>query len=317
MLAGSASAAGIGQPRENSKASTGVSKASAGVNKAGKSGNKAGAGLNKAGKSGNKKGKSVTSRKSVTSNSFNTPDFAFPRTVEDNASVALESSLKSGDDAKALKAAIQLAISKDLVSRDNYNDGLKLFNRLEKELKAPYNSVAYLLEAGLYRDIYNADSWQYNRRTLPVAEVPENVREWSRDMFVNRVRELVDEAFRNSEVAKMTSLDVLAPVLTESGKDAPEGLSVYDFMTVRAAGLLKGFVSDEEIRTGYFIPAIDLHEKKGEVRLAALLSGMMVSGYSGDGNSMQMLDAAIAKYKDTPYCASLLYSRYASERPNL
>lgn len=261
--------------------------------------------------------KTTKSQKKVTENSFQTPDFAFPQTVESNAAVALESALKSGDNAKALRAAIQITISKDLVSRDNYKDGLKLFNRLEKELKAPYSSVAYLLEAGLYKDIYNANSWQYNRRTLPPTPVPEDVTAWSREMFVNKVKELVDAAFAGKEGAAATSIDVLAPILTDSGKEVPDGLTVYDFMVVRGANLLKNFVPDETLRADYYLPAINLHDEKGEVRLAAILSQMMVNGYAGDENPQKMLDAAIAKYKATPYCAGLLYSRYASERANL
>ncbi|MCR5362008.1 MAG: hypothetical protein K6E73_08365 [Bacteroidales bacterium] len=50
-------------------------------------------------------------------NSFQTPDFAFPKEVEANASAALDKALAKGDQATAVRALVQISLAKSTISR--------------------------------------------------------------------------------------------------------------------------------------------------------------------------------------------------------
>lgn len=50
-------------------------------------------------------------------NSFQTPDFAFPKEVEANASAALDKALANGDQATAVRALVQISLAKSTISR--------------------------------------------------------------------------------------------------------------------------------------------------------------------------------------------------------
>lgn len=192
-------------------------------------------------------------KKNKKTNSFETPDFAYPKTVEKNAALQLEKALKSGDGVMALRAAIQANIGRTLVSDDSYPRSLALYDSLSRVLPAPCSDLALLLEASLYRDIYQSNPWTFSRRELPAGKTPENVLEWNKELFASMIQKLVGEAMAHSgNYADMplSSLGKLVDCPVPSQKYA---FSVADFMMFRAVDLLSGF-SDFQSEEKTIIP---------------------------------------------------------------
>ncbi len=115
---------------------------------------------------------------------------------------------------QALRAAIQLTIARDLVSSENYRQGLEIFSDLASRTGAPWRQLAMLLEARLYGDIYGSNRFMYDRRHLPADNVPENVLEWDGDMFRAKVVGLVSTALRESGPSASMPLAEISPLLT-------------------------------------------------------------------------------------------------------
>jgi len=265
--------------------------------------------------------------KNKVANTFKTPDFAFPETVENNASAALESAMKAGDGVKALQAAIQTAISRNLVSKDNYAEELLLFGELSGKLKAPYSQLATLLEAQVYCDIYGSTPWVFNNRSLPVSPAPENVMEWSRDIFSAKVTGLVAEALGNADAAKEIPLASISAII-EDGEDAEKmGMSVYDFMTIKGSELLMPFSGNDSAlipfgnggaagnrqseRGASLLSARILndnilwHESRGNIRLASAMSYYKYNRMPWRERS-DYAAQCMKRYIDTPYCAGFI-----------
>lgn len=192
-------------------------------------------------------------KKYAKTNSFETPDFAYPKTVEKYAAAQMEKALKSGDCVTALRAAIQTNIGRSLVSDDSYPRSLALYDSLSKVLPAPCSDLALLLEATLYRDIYQSNAWTFNRRELPAGKTPENVLEWNQDIFAAKVRSLVGEAMAHSGNYADMPLSSLGKLVNcpDSSKKYP--FSVADFMMFRVVELLSGF-SDGQTENDITIP---------------------------------------------------------------
>lgn len=267
-------------------------------------------------------------------NTFNTPDFAFPKTVEANARAMLDKALNTGDNVKALKAAMQIAVAENLVSNENYTDELKLFGELSEKLPAPYARLAILLQAQIYSDIYNQSAWTFNSRTLPIEPMPENVMEWSRDMFAVRVRQLVAKAMEGEQIAKDLPIAVIKGILKDYAVAESAKMTVYDFMTVKSCGLVKSFKNDNEAEiipfgfgdagnksierdaSSLWDALIDSniawHEKRGEMQAAALMSYYKYSGMAWNKKG-EYADECMKKYIGTPYCAPFLLS--ATDKP--
>ncbi len=284
--------------------------------------------INAQGASGKSKEKTKSVKvESKDSNSFVTPDFAFPETVDVNAGKELDKALSAGDDVKALRAAMQTVIARNLISKENYKVGVELFDRLSKELKAPYSQLASLLKAQILVSIYQSEPWTFNNRTVPMNPVPENVMEWSRDIFANQIVAIVSELFANSDVAKETPISAISSII-ENDKDAAKmGMSVYDFMTLKACDLLGNFdensaeeiipfgtgakgnkkteQSASELLNNILSDNIQWQESQNNQRLAAFMSYYKLDKMPWRQRN-SYAEECVKKYIDTPYCGAFI-----------
>ncbi len=274
-------------------------------------------------------GTNVSKEKTVNKNSFNTPDFAFPETVEKRAEAEYLKALKGDDPIRALQASVQLTIARNLVSTANYKEGVKIFEELGETLPAPYNSLAYLLEARLYASIYNANAWRYNNRAIPLTPVPDDVEEWSRDIFANKIRDLVDKSSTGEAIAKEILLKEISPLVENSAEWVKIGMTVYDFMTLRSCDLLANFSdseSDHEIipfgsgiaraarvengnsmttLTSLIDRNISWHDERGEIQQSAVMANFKLNNISWK-DLKEFACQCVKKYIDTPYCAPFI-----------
>ncbi|MDE6027200.1 MAG: hypothetical protein K2G23_03960 [Muribaculaceae bacterium] len=255
---------------------------------------------------------------------FAEPDFAFPKTVTKDARAELDKALRADDPGVALQALIQIVIADNLVSSDNAAQGGQLIDSVAVRLPDPYSGLAYLLEARLYRDIYSANSYLYNNRTLPLSPVPDNVGEWSRDMFSNKVCDLTQKAFQHSEKAKEMGFSNVSEIVTNAAEATALGLTLYDFMTMQAVGNLQDFAMSSADVLPFYIGeakgnrkteqnASDLissilsanekwHSTQGLTQVGAAMAAYRLERMEFD-RRMAELELLIKEYGATPYAA--------------
>lgn len=258
-------------------------------------------------------------------NSFASPDFAFPKTVEKNAAAKLDDAMKNNDGLTALQAAIQLDVATGLVDGDSYAASLARFDSLANSLESPYNSLALMLEATLYRDIYSANAWKFNKRVLPLNPRPANVLEWSRDQISETVCTLVSRAMADADKLAAVPLSKIEPLLKDAGDAVKAGFSIYDFMAVRADNLLRTFskgngdvipfgnypaavspsVRPTMLRIELLDCALGCHGFDADKLIEAYLSNLRLQCYSGS-ERMDYLDRCMNKFGDTPWGAAFL-----------
>lgn len=284
-------------------------------------------------------GLGAMAKKSTDNNSFATPDFAFPKSVEQNARPMLKAALGRNDGVEALRAAMQIVIAENLVSADNAQRGVELFDSLSRNLSAPYSSLALLLETRLYGDIYREKSYLYNQRVIPVSPRPDEIAEWSGKMFTVVVDSLTEEAMKGAEKYKDVSLKGFAPIITDAEKADRAGFSLFDFMTLQSVANLKVVNRDEKKTIPFNVAASEFHSKKDDSLAGRIWksnmdihssghpteagaymeykflksenAGVFANGVSSQEDRRERWKAAIEKYRDTPYCG-LFLSEYSS-----
>ncbi|MCM1377409.1 MAG: MG2 domain-containing protein [Prevotella sp.] len=190
------------------------------------------------------------SRKVVSSqaekNSFDNPDFAFPRDVDANAEGHLSYALASHDDLQALRALVQISVARNLVSRDSVANICTLFAETSPKLSPPYSQLSSLLEARLYADIYNSNSWNFNSRVLPVDSVPADPMLWNGKMFQSKVQSLLSSALNLPPYMRCMPISLFSPLVLTSyassdEKCGQEDFSLYDFIARQAINILSSF----------------------------------------------------------------------------
>lgn len=175
--------------------------------------------------------------------SFRNPDFAFPATVEKDAAGELEKALAGGDGLEALRAAIQVVVARNMVSASNFGPNVALLDSMTTILPQPYSGLTALLEANMYKSLYDSQSWTFNQRTLPLDTYPDDPMAWSRDLFARKCLELVEISNEAEKTAKGMPVAELSSILENTEQAERAGLSVWDFMVYNGASLLSGFAT--------------------------------------------------------------------------
>lgn len=226
-------------------------------------------------------------------NTFATPDFAFPQTVEKNASAKFRAALAAGDALTALQAAIQMDVAANLRDSGTFPASIERFDSLAKVLPAPYYALAFMLEARLYADIYSEKPYEYDSRVLPAGELPGDVLAWSRNMFEKKVMELVKSTTLLPSEDK--PLADIKPLIVDSEDAIKAGFTVADFLAVRAADILSAFSRGR----GNAIPFGAVSEAPGGYSLS-----------SPGGVAMMFLESAIKRHNsDTDMTALAFFCR--------
>lgn len=255
--------------------------------------------------------------------SFAKPDFAFPQTVATDARAVLDKALRDGNALNALGAAVQIDVARSLVSAESCIGSSALFDSLATVLPKPYGSLALLLEARLYKDIYESAPWQFDRRQIPSAPVPSNVLEWNRGMFVDKVGTLVSRALAEPALASLPLADI-KPLLVNADDAVKAGMSTLDFATLQGVDLLENFARRGSVAqlpfgdpkvTGQATPAgqIDDMLDKAIARHRADADKFVLS-YFCEAKMRQMSGSArtgyikkcMEEFGTTPYCAPFL-----------
>ena len=157
----------------------------------------------------------------------------------------------------------------------------------------------------------------YNERKIPSEPVPSDVSEWSRDIFSNRVCQLVRRAFESAAEAKKMSISTLTGVVTNIDAATSAGLTVYDFMTTQGIFDLQPFTTietavipffgqegersgDKELNASALIKKIlsdnkEWHEEVGLNRAGAVMAGYELNIATWN-DSKEMLEKLIEKY---------------------
>lgn len=176
-----------------------------------------------------------------------TPDFAFPKTVQKDSRQELSRALAERQPEEALRAFINLTVATAEISNEEVYPLLGELDSVSRTLPAPYNALGLLLEAQVYSQIYAADSWTFNNRTVDAEMAEKNPEFWDRSLFEAKVDTLIESAFRSEEEAKRLPLSNISSIISADGASL-DSYTVYDFMVYRAIELMS------RLRSSDFIP---------------------------------------------------------------
>ena len=129
---------------------------------------------------------------------MNGPDFAYPKTVEKNASAALEAAVAHGDWPSAIEATIQMVTADNMVSHGNAVKGIAEIDSVAAIAPAAWRPAFRLIKADIFSSIYGMNRWEADNRKLPLDSVPENPFEWSREIFADKVLVLCNDILDTS-----------------------------------------------------------------------------------------------------------------------
>lgn len=260
-------------------------------------------------------------------NTFETPDFAFPQTVAENAEPRFRKAIQSGNGPEALRAAIQLSISESMIKSETIETSVARFDSIALKFKGPWKNLSQLIEAQLYASYYQSHQWQINKRTLPPdTSEDRSPAEWSRQMFADRVIGLVDDAMKDADQFASMPIEKIGEIL-DNLKLTNKSLTVADFLAIQAVETLGIFrdnnltipfgsksackVSCSERAMQILNDAIERSRKSANFYAEALFLDKKL-GLLTDAERDEYAAQLVDRFYDTPFCAPFLVSWFST-----
>lgn len=159
------------------------------------------------------------------------PDFAYPETVSKQAESRLNEALKTNNDLDAVRAVMDYALAQTDIGSTNTPAAIERIKQTRDKLSSEQcKSLLSLLLANVYCTVFNANSYVYNNRAIPLSPLSDDYTEWSGDQFRSVVRALCDEALRPEAALKSSPLIDYRKVITIEKPSAVYFPTLYDFI---------------------------------------------------------------------------------------
>lgn len=132
---------------------------------------------------------------------------SLPKTVIKLTDEIYQKGEKEKNSAQMLKAYMLRMNSQEILTPDSLYTGLKGLEQWAKQADQPMDrAILHSLIAGIYADYAAVNQWQLRKRTEIVGEAPSaDMREWTANMFVEKVRTNVKAALTDSVLLLKTS----------------------------------------------------------------------------------------------------------------
>lgn len=221
------------------------------------------------------------------------PDFAFPQTVEKESSELLNESLSAGEDLIALRAALNLCISRNLLTdSEGISANLELLDTVGRQLKDnSYLAITELIEAQILSNAYSDNTSLYDSRKLPIdTPFPADPMEWSGEMFKARILELVSQA--TSGIGKIANkeIDEISLLITNYKLAQGVGMDLRQFIYFKGAELLERLTGPTTITVIPFYPTEVENSIEGQCKQKAeYLLGNIIDDLSRNNSLIKAL----------------------------
>lgn len=165
---------------------------------------------------------------------YQAPDFAYPKTASSNAIAKLDASLKSDDDILAIRQLMDYGLAQSAIGNDNIHGVISKIDSVKPLLqKESSRALISLLKAKIYSDIYLANKYKFDNRKLPLSPLPADYNEWSGDQFHQVISTLCDEALGAKATLERERLSDYKLIIDVSNDDIVYFPSLYDFVAYR------------------------------------------------------------------------------------
>lgn len=170
------------------------------------------------------------------------PDFAYPKTVADNAMTQLREAIASGNDPAAVRALLDYSLAEGQIDRTRVPEALGLIGETRPRLSSPAaKAMTYLLEAEIFSDIYQEDRWKYDRRTSPLTPLPDDIYEWSGTQFHMHINALLDSVMSGESALASTPVSGYEGVITLDRTQKTYFPTLWDFAAFKSISILSTF----------------------------------------------------------------------------
>ena len=223
-------------------------------------------------------------------------DFNFPQDVSKEAIADLDQALKSGDGQLTVDALVRYSLAQSGISQDNMADIISRVESVINKEKQPHiKALLYHLEAMIYQG-YRDRYARWSDRSNPVEEVPEDISEWDRKQFDNKITELIEKSLAEPEALKAVAVTSLPGIIKCNELGATYVPTLHEFLLMKGLEMTRQTeIDDNPLAERIMADWLATSEGNAPANIYAIVT-------TGKGNC----NAAYERYHDNEHCGYLL-----------
>lgn len=170
-----------------------------------------------------------------------------PKSALNTVESIIEQAVGDKNTQQIIKALIYKAKFKDQIDRTDYIELISNLETLcEQSNSIEDKSLLHSMIAELYINYYLNNKYSIDQRSAMVDYIPENIKEWSANIFINKIIENLNLSVKDTtSLKKSTSKDYEDIILL--GEDRLFYPTLYDFLMYRATTCLKKISNNKKI----------------------------------------------------------------------
>ena len=236
--------------------------------------------------------------------------FMYTRAAQStNESKMITEAIQGKNTPQLIKALIGKMKDRLEVNDDDFPALIKEVENYAAECKDPASAaVLHSMVAEMYNNYYMQYQWKINQRTDLAGYIPEDIREWTSNLFTQKIKEELTASRQPAELLQQTPVSDFKAIL-EAGKDTPAlRPTLYDFLAFRALDIAPSTEIYEEL-----IVWLNTQPDKKAAMLADLdyLGFKYTTRYSAQAreNYTSALDSLLAIYSNKDYSVEIIAAK--------
>lgn len=211
---------------------------------------------------------------------------SLPQTVIKLTDEIYQKGEKEKNSPQMLKAYMWRMKYRDMLTPDSLYTSVKELEQWAKQADKPMDrAILHSLVAGIYADYAASNQWQLRQRTEIVGEAPSpDMREWTANMFVEKVRTNVNEVMADSVLLLNTSSRTYIPFVELGETSEYYHHDMYHLLasrSIKALQQVEGLASETPVEA---FAENSSSEKNSSVKQDIIaIYGKMISAYKASG----------------------------------
>jgi len=174
---------------------------------------------------------------------------SLPQSALETVNQIQQDAIKDGNSPELIKSLIYQLKYETAIDQDRLPDKIAGLEQWIPSDKNPVEqAMLYSIVAELYANYYNANSYSVNQRTAITGDVPDDIREWSANLFIKKIAGYVRLSLLPAEELQKTDVLKYRAIVTEGESSRNLRPTLYDFLIYRGIDLLNRFVDNLKIQ---------------------------------------------------------------------
>ena len=177
---------------------------------------------------------------------------SLPQSAMEAVNQIQQDAIKDGNSPELIKTLIYQLKYETAIDQDKLPEKIAGLEQWIQSDKNPVEqAMLYSIVAELYANYYNANSYGVNRRTAITDYSPDDIREWSANLFIKKITGYVRLSLLPAGELQKTDVLEYRAIVTEGESSRNLRPTLFDFLVYRGINLLNQFVSDTNVQS-YF-----------------------------------------------------------------